>query len=120
MESNVIAGLPSMGLLPPADYNIILGEQDYVLTVPKKGKFEDLIADEDVHGLENFKGDFVVYDDETGVFYPPVFTSVLLAMKKYPDIRSEATKFPMFSIKAIVNSGDEVQVVGEIVTLITE
>ena len=117
--SNVIRGLPSLCLLPAADYKLVLGEQNYIIEVPKKGNFRDIINEDDHLGLESFVGDFVVYDDEENVFYPPTFTSVALAMKSYPKLKSSEGVFQIFSIKAIVTDENNVGVLGEIVDLIT-
>lgn len=116
---NVIRGLPSLCLLPAADYKLVLGEQNYIIEVPKKGNFKDVMDEDDELGAESFVGDFVVYDDEEGVFYPPTFTSVALAMKLYPKLKSGEGVFQIFSIKAIVTDENTVGVLGEVVDLIT-
>lgn len=118
-NSNVTRGLPSMCLLPAADYKISLHNQNYVIEVPKKGNFSDIIKEDDEIGKDSFVGDFVVYDDETDAFYPPTFTSVALAMKVYPRLKSGDGVFQIFSIKAIIVDEDNVGVVGEVVDLIT-
>lgn len=114
----VIKGLPSMCLLPAADYSLVLGKNNYVITVPKKGRFEDVIKGDDKEAIEGFSGEFMVYEDEGKVFYPPTFTAVALAMKLYPKLKSDSVNFQVFSIKAILPDETSISVIGEIVNLV--
>lgn len=117
-DGDIIKGLPSMCLLPATDYELIWGQKDLSLVVPKKGNFEELLSEDDELGREYFQGDFVVYDDEFQVFYPHVLNKVLLAMRKYPGIHSHDGKFPIFSVKAVIPDGEEITVLGDIVNII--
>jgi hypothetical protein len=119
-KDDITSGLPSLCLLPARDYKLILGEDDYIITVPKKGNFKDIIDSSDFVGIEAFDGEFTVYDDESGIFYPPVFTSVALALEVYPSLVNDASSFQIFSVKAVVSKGEEVSIIGEVVSLLTE
>lgn len=109
MEDQYIKGTPSAVLLPAKNYVFKISKDNYVIRIPKSGKYHDI----DPEFFDVDSGEFDVYNEETKTLYLPSITKVLFATSKYPDL-----KFNQFFAPYIIKfEGDEVVVVGQVIDM---
>ncbi len=110
MEDKYIKGTPPLALLPAKNYIFKIGEENYVIRLPRKGSYHEIAP-------EFFKedaGEFNIYDEESKVLYLPSITKVLFASGQYPDMKFNQFFVP-YSIKF---EGEEVVIVGQVIDML--
>lgn len=112
-----VVGTPTMLMLPARNYKFQVDTTEYVLTIPRKGKYMDLepelFTEED--------GEFEILskieeENNTQVLYMPSLTKVLFAVGTYPDLKEGQAFTPI----AIIVRDDEVDIVGNIIDMLKE
>jgi hypothetical protein len=103
-------GTPTMVLLPARNYRFEVSEEEFVITVPKKGSYHDV--DPDFFSEE--EGEFNLYDGRSKVMYIPAISKVLFATKKYPSLESNQ----LFAPIALKFKRDKVDIIGQILTML--
>lgn len=110
-----VVGTPTMMMLPARNYKFQVEDSDYVITVPRKGKYVDLAPE--IYTEED--GEFEIFarqddDDLEAVLYVPSLTKVLFGVSRYPDLNDNQGFTPI----AIVVKKDEVDIVGNIIEML--
>ena len=110
--SNVetILAMPTLAMLPAANYNLNISKESYALKVPCEGKYVEV----DPEYFTEDDGEFIVYKDNT--FYIATLTKVLFATKQYPKLADNQLFCPISATK----QEDEVLIIGRLVTIVGE
>ena len=112
MSENTITGVPSFVLFPAKNYKFKLSNENYTMTIPRRGSYHDL--DPDFFPEES--GSFNIMDDEKSILFTPAIVKVLFATKKYP-----ALKFNQFFVPAIIKfDADEVTLIGRVAEMLIQ
>lgn len=107
MEDKYMQGTPPMVLLPAKNYTFKVSEDNYVIVIPRKGKYSELapeIFDEEA-------GEFDIMEKD--VLYTPSITKVLFATSKYPDLKFNQ----FFAPYGIRVEEESVTIVGQIIDM---
>ena len=115
-----VVGTPTMLMLPARNYKFQVDTTEYVLTIPRKGKYVDLAPDDPELFTEE-DGDFhiladVEHEENASVLYMPSLTKVLFAAGKYPDLKENQAFTPI----AIIFREDEIDIVGNVIDMLRE
>lgn len=106
------AGILSMVMLPARNNTFFTeNKRYYTITIPRKGKYEDIDPDFFKEGA----GEFDILNDENILFLPSI-TKVLFAGKQYPDLADNQLFVPL----TLTFREDFVDIVGQIVTLVSD
>lgn len=112
-----VVGTPTMLMLPARNYKFRVNTKEYVITIPRKGKYiefdKELFTEED--------GDFDVLapsdeKDVESILYMPSLTKVLFGASRYPDLEENQAFTPI----AIVFREEEVDIVGNVIEMLKE
>lgn len=112
-----VVGTPTMLMLPARNYKFMVDTTEYVITLPRRGKYVDfdpeLFTEED--------GDFEILagsEEESveSILYMPSLTKVLFGASKYPDMRENQAFTPI----AIIVREDEIDIVGNVIEMLSE
>jgi len=111
-----VIGTPTMMMLPARNYTFKVFDENYSITLPRKGKYKDF--DNNLFSEED--GAFNIMDyvgEETGhVLFIPSLSKVLFATSQYPDLEDDQAFVPM----ALIIRKEEVEIVGNIIQMIKE
>jgi hypothetical protein len=115
-EFQDVVGTPTLMLLPARNYKFKVYDQDYSVTVPRKGKYVDL--DDKMFTEED--GDFNIMQysrkDKAQVVYLPDLSRVMFATSQYPDLKDTQAFTPI----ALVIKKDTVDIVGNVIEMTKE
>ena len=115
-EFQDVVGTPTLMLLPARNYKFKVYDQDYSVTVPRKGKYVDL--DSEMFTEED--GDFNIMQysrkDKAQVVYLPDLSRVMFATSQYPDLKDTQAFTPI----ALVIKKDTVDIVGNVIEMTKE
>lgn len=115
-NSNAVeaVGTPTLLMLPARNYKFKVYQEDYVLTIPRKGVYTELNS-------EVFKeedGEFHILTDvdvetKEQIFYMPSISKVLFGVSKYPALEDGFAFVPT----AFVFRENEVDIIGNIIEM---
>lgn len=115
-EFQDVVGTPTLMLLPARNYKFKVYEQDYSVTIPRKGKYVDL----DGEMFTEEDGDFNIMQysrkDKAQVVYLPDLSRVMFATSQYPDLKDTQAFTPI----ALVIKKDTVEIVGNVIEMTKE
>ena len=103
-------GTPTMVLLPARKYNFKVLDEEYKITVPRSGKYNDL-APED---FAEETGAFNLLDTDSEVMYLPAISKVLFATHQYPKLE----KNQLFAPIALIFNEDTVDIIGQVIEIL--
>jgi len=109
MEDKFIKGTPPLVLMPAKNYIFKIDENNYMVKLPRKGKYHDLAPDI----FDEESGEFNILDEDTKILYLPAITKVLFATSKYPDLKFNQFWVP-YSIKF---EEEEIIMVGQVIEM---
>jgi hypothetical protein len=109
-KAEVHLGVPSMLLLPARHYSFKVANPGVKIVVPRSGKYADLAPEV----FDESDGEFELLNSD-GVLYLPAISKVLFAKSLYPDL-TDTQLFVPISIKF---SDDEVEIIGQILELVS-
>jgi len=110
MAEDTVCGTPPMLLLAAKDYKFRIDNNNYIITLPRKGSYHELAPD--VFSIED--GEFNILDESSNTLYTPSITKVLFATGKYPDLG-----FNQFFVPYSIGfKTDSVVLVGQIISMI--
>lgn len=109
-------GTPTAVLLPARNYKFKVFQEDYTITIPKKGKYVDL--DPDMFTEDDGEFDFASYDRSKRhhTIYLPALSKILFATNQYPKMEDTQAFTPI----ALVVKQDTVDIVGNLIEMIAE
>ena len=102
-------GILNMVMFPQKQFRFIASDNEYKITIPKKGKYHEL--NPKIFGEE--EGAFDILDKENDVLYIPSITKVLIATGKYPELGP----MQVFAPKFLLINEDTVDIIGQILEL---
>jgi hypothetical protein len=111
-----VIGVPTMMMLPSRNYKFRVYMKDYIVTIPRRGKYMDL--DEDIFSEEDGKFSVLRQSKKEGgqIVYLPSLSKILFATKQYPDL----TDAQAFVPNTLVVKKDTVDIIGRIIEMIKE
>ena len=110
MEDKCIKGTPPMVLLPAKNYIFKVGNENYIIRLPRKGTYHALAPEL----FDENAGEFNIYDEKSKILYLPSITKVLFASSQYPDM-----EFNQFFVPySITFEDEEVVIVGQVIDMI--
>ena len=116
LEFQDVVGTPTVMLLPARNYKFKVYDQEYSVTIPRKGKYVDL--DNEMFTEED--GDFNVMrysrKEKAQIVYLPDLSRVMFAMSKYPNLKDTQAFTPI----ALVIRKDEVEIIGNLIEMVKE
>lgn len=107
---DIIVGVPTMGMLPATNYLFKVHKKEHKITIPRKGVYSEI--DPETYTKED--GEFAILDEKSNVLYLPAISKVLLAVKKYPDLKPNC----LFTPIAFVFKKKTVDVIGQVVEMV--
>ena len=115
-EFQDVVGTPTLMLLPARNYKFKVYEQDYSVTIPRKGKYVDL--DSEMFTEEDGEFNIMQYSrkDKAQVVYLPDLSRVMFATSQYPDLKDTQAFTPI----ALVVKKDTVEIVGNVIEMTKE
>ena len=113
ITSQEVVGTPTPMMLPARNYKFSVQDQEYSITIPRKGKYVDL----DAEMFTEEDGDFNVMQyskkDASHILYLPSLSRVLFATAQYPDLKDTQAFTPI----ALIIKKDTVEIVGNIIEM---
>lgn len=109
-SDNEQIGTPTMVLLPARNYKFMVTEEEFVITIPKKGSYHDIDPD----FFSEDEGEFNLYDGRSKVMFIPAISKVLFAAKKYPSLEANQ----LFAPIALKFKKDKVDIIGQVITML--
>ena len=113
---NEVLGTPTALLLPARNYKFKVYDEDFSITIPRKGKYVDL--DKKTFSKEDGEFDFLQKSDDgkEQVVYFPAISKVMFGTGQYPDLEDAQAFAPM----AFVIREDEVEIIGSKIEMVRE
>ena len=112
-EFQEVVGTPTLMLLPARNYKFKVHDQEFRVTIPRKGKYVDL----DDEMFTEKDGDFNVMrysrKDKAQVVYLPDLSRVMFAISQYPDLKDTQAFTPI----ALVIKKDVVEIIGNLIEM---
>ena len=107
-------GTPTAMLLPARNYKFKVFEEQFTITVPRRGKFKDLAPE--FYKDDESVFDFLQYDDERKKTFVslPFISQVLFATAQYPDLKDNQAFIPM----ALIIEDEKVEIVGKLIEMV--
>jgi len=99
IDAQEVVGTPSMVLLPARNYKFKVLKDQYKISIPKRGDYNNI----DPEFFDKKSGIFDLLNND--ILYLPSISKVLFATKKYPDLKTNQLFAPI-SIKFNDNSVD--------------
>ena len=114
VQFSKVLGTPTAVLLPARNYKFKVYQEDYVITIPRKGKYIDL--DPDMFSEDDGEFDFMSYDNskKQHTIYIPALSKILFATTQYPKMEDTQAFTPI----ALVIKKDTVDIVGNLIEMI--
>jgi len=111
-----VVGTPTILLLPARNYKFKVFEENFVITIPRKGKYVDFDGKMFSEGDGEFN--LLQYDKskKQHVVFLPSLTKILFATGQYPDLKDGHAFVPL----AFVIKKDEVEIVGNVIEMVKE
>lgn len=112
-EFQDVVGTPTLMLLPARNYKFKVYDQDYSVTIPRKGKYVDL--DSEMFTEEDGEFNVMQYSrkDKAQVVYLPDLSRIMFATSQYPDLKDTQAFTPI----ALVVKKDTVEIVGNVIEM---
>jgi len=116
VQFSKVIGTPTILLLPARNYKFKVFEQNFSITVPRRGEYVNL--DSELFSKEDGSFDFLQHSDEhdADIVYLPELSKLLFATGKYPDLQDGQAFTPI----AFVIKEDEVEIIGNLIEMIKE
>lgn len=111
-----VVGTPTPMMLPARNYRFRVYDEEFSVTIPRKGKYVDL--DSEMYTEEDGEFDLMQYSrkDKAQIIYLPALSRVLFATSQYPDIKDTQAFTPI----ALIIKKDVVEVIGNLIEMIKE
>ena len=108
-----VVGTPTSMMLPARNYKFSVQDQEYSITIPRKGKYVDL--DDKMFPEEDSEFNVMVYSrkDKAQVVYLPHLSRIMFATSQYPDLKDTQAFTPI----ALIIKKDTVEIVGNIIEM---
>lgn len=115
MFKNVV-GTPTVMMLPARNYKFRVSDQEYTVTIPRKGKYADL--DKELFSEDSGEFNVMQYSkkDKANIVYLPSLTKILFATSQYPDLEDNQAFTPI----ALIIKKDVVEIVGKLIEMVKE
>lgn len=109
-------GTPTAMMLPARNYKFKVSDQEYSVTVPRKGKYVDL--DNKVFKEEDGEFNLMQYSkkERANIVYLPALTKVLFATSQYPELENTQAFTPI----ALVIKQKTVEIIGNLIEMVEE
>lgn len=106
-------GTPTAMLLPARNYKFRVFDDNYSITVPRKGVYAEL---DGAFSEDDGKFNLLEYnkEDRSHVLYIPALSKILFATSQYPDLADNQAFTPI----AIIFRRNEVEIVGNIIEMV--
>ncbi|KKN09995.1 hypothetical protein LCGC14_1041010 [marine sediment metagenome] len=107
-------GTPTAMLLPARNYRFKVQDNNYSITIPRKGLYTDL--DPKIFSADEGEFDLLKYDKSarTHTLYMPAISKILFATSQYPDLKDGEAFTPI----AMVFKRDEVEIIGNVIEMV--
>ena len=114
VQFSKVLGTPTAVLLPARNYKFKVYQEDYVITIPRKGKYTDL--DADMFSEDDGEFNFMSYDNskKQHTIYIPALSKILFATSQYPQMADNQAFTPI----ALIIKKDTVDIVGNLIEMI--
>lgn len=114
VQFSKVLGTPTATLLPARNYKFKVYQEDYTITIPRKGKYVDL--DPDMFSEDDGEFNFMSYDNskKQHTIYIPALSKILFATTQYPKMEDTQAFTPI----ALVIKKDTVDIVGNLIEMI--
>ena len=111
-----VVGTPVPMMLPARNYKFRVYDEEFSVTIPRKGKYVDL--DSEIYTEEDGEFDLMQYSrkDKAQIVYLPTLSRVLFATAQYPDIKDTQAFTPI----ALIIKKDVVEIIGNLIEMIKE
>jgi hypothetical protein len=111
-----VVGTPTPMMLPARNYKFRVYDEEFSVTIPRKGKYVDL--DAEMYTEEDGEFDLMQYSrkDKAQIIYLPTLSRVLFATAQYPDIKDTQAFTPI----ALIIKKDVVEVIGHLIEMTKE
>jgi len=111
-----VIGVPTMMMLPSRNYKFRVYTEDYIITIPRRGKYSDL--DAEFFSEDDGKFSFLRQSKKEGgqVIYLPSLSKILFATKQYPKLKDNQAFVP----NTLIVKKDEVNIIGRIIEMLKE
>ncbi len=110
MSNETHIGTPTMALMPARNYAFKASDERHVITIPRKGTYNDL--EPSIFSEED--GEFDLYDARKRIMYLPAISKVLFAVSKYPALEKNQLFVPI----SLVFKKDTVEISGQIIDML--
>jgi len=111
-----VVGTPTPMMLPARNYKFRVYDEEFSVTIPRKGRYVDL--DDKMYTEEDGAFDLMQYSrkDKAQIIYLPTLSRVLFATAQYPDIKDTQAFTPI----ALIIKKDVVEIIGNLIEMIKE
>lgn len=103
-------GTPTMVLLPARKYHFRVLDEEYKITIPRTGEYDELAPDL----FKEEDGAFDILDKESNILYMPAISKVLFATAQYPALESGQ----LFAPIALIFEEETVDIIGQLIEIL--